>query len=73
RASSGSSDNYTLGAYAGTEWTLNNGHALAFRSGLAYTWHDVDMNRSVTFPGFADNVTGDYDAGSFQLFGELGY
>ncbi|NKC04989.1 autotransporter domain-containing protein [Ochrobactrum haematophilum] len=73
RASSGSSDNYTLGAYAGTEWTLNNGHALAFRSGLAYTWHDVDMNRSVAFPGFADSLAGDYDAGSFQLFGELGY
>ncbi|MBA8821854.1 outer membrane autotransporter protein [Ochrobactrum sp. P6BSIII] len=73
RASSGSSDNYTLGAYAGTEWTLNNGHALAFRSGLAYTWHDIDMNRSVAFPGFADNLTSDYDAGSFQLFGELGY
>ncbi len=73
RASSGSSDNYTLGAYAGTEWTLNNGHALAFRSGLAYTWHDIDMNRSVAFPGFADNLSGDYDAGSFQVFGELGY
>jgi outer membrane autotransporter protein len=73
RASSGSSDNYTLGAYTGTEWTLNNGHALAFRSGLAYTWHNVDMNRSVAFPGLADNLTGDYNAGSFQLFGELGY
>ncbi|MBJ6135867.1 autotransporter domain-containing protein, partial [Ochrobactrum sp. Q0168] len=73
RASSGSSDNYTLGAYAGNEWTLNNGHALAFRSGLAYSWHNVDMNRSVAFPGFVDNLTGDYDAGSLQLFGELGY
>ncbi|KXO73005.1 hypothetical protein AYJ56_17625 [Brucella anthropi] len=73
RASSGSSDNYTLGAYAGTEWTLDNGHALAFRSGLAYTWHDIDMNRSVAFPGFADNLTSDYNAGSFQAFSELGY
>jgi len=73
RAASGSSDNYTLGAYTGTEWTLNNGHALAFRSGLAYTWHNVDMNRSVAFPGLADNLTGDYNAGSFQVFGELGY
>ena len=73
RTSSGSSDNYTLGAYAGTEWTLNNGHALAFRSGLAYSWHNVDMNRSVVFPGLADTLTGDYDAGSFQIFGELGY
>lgn len=73
RASSGSSNNYTLGAYAGTEWALNNGDALGFRSGLGYTWHDIDMNRSVAFPGFADNVTADYDAGSFQIFGELGY
>ncbi|MCV9910234.1 autotransporter domain-containing protein [Brucella sp. HL-2] len=73
RASSGSSDNYTLGAYTGTEWALKNGDALGFRSGLAYTWHDIDMNRSVAFPGFADNMTADYDAGSFQIFGELGY
>ncbi|MEJ5020988.1 autotransporter domain-containing protein [Ochrobactrum vermis] len=73
RASSGSSDNYTLGAYAGSEWTLNHGHALAFRSGLAYTWHNIDMDRSVAFPGFADNLTANYDAGSFQVFGELGY
>lgn len=73
RASSGSSDNHTLGAYAGKEWTLNNGHALAFRSGLAYTWHNIDMNRSVAFTGLADNLSGDYDAGTFQVFGELGY
>ncbi|PWU71063.1 autotransporter outer membrane beta-barrel domain-containing protein [Ochrobactrum sp. POC9] len=73
RSSSGSSDNYTLGAYAGTEWNFDNGHALAFRSGLAYTWHNIDMDRSVTFPGFTDRLNADYDAGTFQLFGELGY
>lgn len=73
RASSGNSDNYTLGAYTGTEWTFDNGQALAFRSGLAYTWHNIDLNRSVAFPGFADRLTAGYDAGSFQVFGELGY
>lgn len=73
RASSGSSDNYTLGAYAGTEWNFESGHALAFRSGLAYTWHSIEMGRSVALPGFADQLTADYDAGSFQVFGELGY
>ena len=73
RASSGSSDNYTLGVYAGTQWALNSRDVLAFRSGIAYTWHKIDMSRSVAFPGFSDYLTSAYDAGSFQVFGELGY
>jgi len=72
RASSGSSDNYTLGAYTGTEWTAPQG-TIALRSGLAYTWHNLEMNRSVAFSGFSDNLSADYNAGSFQIFGELGY
>ncbi|MGY4230025.1 subtilase-type serine protease [Bradyrhizobium sp. USDA 4503] len=71
-SSSGRSDNYTFGTYAGTEWTVPEG-AIAFRSGLAYTWHDLEMNRNVRFPGFNDNLISDYDAGTFQIFGELGY
>ncbi len=73
RASSGSSDNYTVGAYTGTEWELAGGNALSFSSGLAYTWHQIEMNRSVAFPAFGDNLNADYDAGTFQIFGELGY
>ncbi|MCC8970091.1 autotransporter domain-containing protein [Bradyrhizobium sp. Cham227] len=71
-SSSGRSDNYTFGTYAGTEWTVPEG-AIAFRSGLAYTWHDLEMSRNVRFPGFNDNLISDYDAGTFQIFGELGY
>lgn len=73
RASSGSSDNYTIGAYTGTEWQMSDGNALAFSSGVAYTWHQLDMNRSVAFPAFRDSLSADYDAGTFQIFGELGY
>lgn len=73
RASSGSSDNYTLGTYAGTEWGLAGGDALAFRSGLSYTWHNLEMERWATFPGFSDRLDADYDAGTFQVFGELAY
>ena len=72
RGSSGSSDNYTLGAYAGTEWAAPHG-AIAFRTGLAYTWHNIEMSRSVAFPGFSDSLSSDYNAGTFQAFGELGY
>ncbi|MGY4319151.1 autotransporter outer membrane beta-barrel domain-containing protein [Bradyrhizobium sp. JR3.5] len=71
-SSSGRSDNFTLGTYAGTEWTVPEG-AIAFRSGIAYTWHDLEMSRNVRFPGFNDNLISDYDAGTFQIFGELGY
>lgn len=65
---SGSSDNYHLGLYGGTQWGQ-----LGFRSGLAYSWHRIETGRSVAFPGFSDSLSGGYDARTFQAFGELGY
>ena len=68
RASSGDSDNYHVGLYGGTQWG-----AMAFRTGLAYSWHDITTRRYVAFPGFSDQLKGDYRAGTTQIFGELGY
>jgi len=68
RASSGASNNYHLGLYAGTQRG-----PLGFRSGLAYTWHRIETSRSTAFPGFSDSPSADYHAGTFQAFGELGY
>ncbi|MCE6077352.1 autotransporter domain-containing protein [Agrobacterium vitis] len=68
RSSFGHSDNYHLGMYAGAQYG-----ELSFRSGLTYTWHQVSTNRSVAFSGFNDHLKADYDVGSFQAFGELGY
>lgn len=68
RASSGSSDNYHLGLYGGTQWG-----DLAFRTGAAYTWHDISTGRSVIFSGFGDSLKSDYRAGTAQVFGELAY
>ncbi|WP_442580074.1 autotransporter outer membrane beta-barrel domain-containing protein [Mesorhizobium sp. ASY16-5R] len=68
RSSSGSSNNYHLGAYAGTQW-----ERLGFRSGLAYSWYRLDTRRAVAFTGFSDTLSSGYDAGTFQAFGELGY
>ncbi|OQM76135.1 autotransporter domain-containing protein [Manganibacter manganicus] len=68
RASSGSSDNYHLGLYGGTAW-----NALRLSGGLAYSWHDISTSRLVAFPGFSDSLKGDYNAGTFQMFGEAGY
>ncbi|PWJ82318.1 outer membrane autotransporter protein [Pseudaminobacter salicylatoxidans] len=68
RASSGSSSNYHLGLYGGTQWGN-----LDFRTGAAYSWHNIETNRSVTIPGLTDSLSADYKAGMFQAFGELGY
>jgi outer membrane autotransporter protein len=72
RGASGSSDNYTLGAYSGTEWATAGG-AIGLRTGLAYSWHNVEMSRSVAFADFSDKLSADYHAGTFQIFGEAGY
>lgn len=68
RRSSASSDNYHLGVYGGTQWG-----ALSFRSGLAYTWSNIDSSRNVISPVLVDSLTADYRAGTTQAFGELGY
>ncbi|MGA0563713.1 autotransporter domain-containing protein [Ancylobacter sp. VNQ12] len=68
RNASGSSDNWHVGLYGGNSWG-----ALALRTGLSYTWQDVSTSRSVVFPGFADGLSADYDTGTFQAFGELGW
>ncbi len=68
RHSSGTSDNYHVGLYGGTQWGN-----LAFRTGAAYTWHDLSTSRSAVFPGYADSLKGGYNASTAQAFGELGY
>ncbi len=68
RAASGSSDNYTIGLYGGTQWGN-----LAFRSGLAASWHDIDTDRAIALPGFTDQLAASYGARSILAFGELGY
>jgi len=68
RASSGTSDNYHLGLYGGTNWA-----GLAVRTGVAYTWHNIETSRGVVFPGFAERLRADYAAGAFQAFGELAH
>lgn len=68
RASSGSSDNYHLGLYGGTQTG-----ALSLRAVAAYAWHNIATRRAVAFPGYADNLSAEYGAGTFQAFGELGY
>jgi len=68
RGSSATSNDYSVGLYGGRQWG-----ALALRLGGAYTWHDIDTDRSVVFDGFAGYPQASYHAGTAQAFGELGY
>ena len=72
RSSSGTSDNYHLGLYGGTQWQVASGK-LGLRTGLAYTWHDIGTRRGVAFDGYSDSLKSSYSAGTFQVFGDLGY
>ncbi|MDO5897510.1 autotransporter outer membrane beta-barrel domain-containing protein [Agrobacterium sp. Azo12] len=65
-SSNGASTNYHLGGYAGTKWG-----PVAFRTGLNYTWHNVDTSRTITALG--ETLSGDYDGSSFNAYGELAY
>ncbi|WP_175422146.1 autotransporter domain-containing protein [Agrobacterium tumefaciens] len=68
RSSSASVDSYHLGVYGGTQWGQ-----LSFRSGLAYSWNEIDSDRHIVSDAFGGTVNGDYRAGTTQVFGELAY
>ncbi|MEL4374788.1 autotransporter domain-containing protein [Brucella cytisi] len=68
RNSSGHSDNYHLGIYGGTQWD-----ATRLKAGVAYSWHKIETDRLVAFPGFSESLDADYSADTFQAFGELSH
>lgn len=61
-------DNIHLGVYGGAVFG-----ALQLRSGASYTWHDVATDRSVQFSASQQRLSADYDGGTAQVFGEVGY
>ena len=68
RNSSGRIDTYHLAAYGGRQIG-----PLGLRAGASYGWHDISTSRSIVFPGFSDTTKAKYDAGTAQVFGEIGY
>lgn len=57
-----------VGVFAG--W---NGDGPSVRAGASIAWHDIDAERSLSFPNFAASTTSEYDGRTTQIFGELGY
>ncbi len=73
RRSWGDTNNVDLAAYSGVELGTAGPGALALRLGGAYSWHDIETNRQVSFPGLFDSVSTSYAARTGQAFGEIGY
>ncbi|HEY4078495.1 MAG TPA: autotransporter domain-containing protein, partial [Rhizomicrobium sp.] len=67
RSSSGNSNNYHVGAYGGTQWG-----DLGLRLGASYSWNDLATDRSVTVGTLSNDLRANYNAGTTQVFGELG-
>lgn len=65
---SGDIDSYHVGVYA-----LHQMDQLALRLGAAYSRHDGENKRQVSFSGVNQKLHGDYDANSQQAFAELAY
>ncbi|WP_244464853.1 autotransporter domain-containing protein [Martelella endophytica] len=64
------------GQAGSTSVALYGGGAFgAFKAimGGSWTWHDLDVDRSVSLPGYAESHSVDYSATTGQVFGEIAY
>lgn len=66
--SSSDVDSVLVALYAGTSagpWNL--------RLGASYAFNQIDASRTIAYPGYAEQANVDYDGGTTQVFGEVGY
>jgi outer membrane autotransporter protein len=67
-ASKSDVDSLLLALYAGTSsgpWKL--------RLGASFAFNQIDASRIIAYPGYVGQANADYDGGTAQVFGELGY
>jgi outer membrane autotransporter protein len=68
RSSSASLESGHLGAYAGTQWGPLN-----LRAGATWSFHSIDTDRTIFFPGFLETAKAHFNGSTGQVFGEAGY
>ncbi|WP_321501953.1 autotransporter domain-containing protein [Breoghania sp.] len=66
--SSSDANSYQVGIYAGTQL---GGFRLS--GGAGYIWHDIDTTRNVVVGAVSEHIEGSTNAGTAQVFGEIGY
>ncbi|KRC80635.1 hypothetical protein ASE30_24760 [Achromobacter sp. Root83] len=72
RASSSEADNYSVTVYGGKAFEAGAGK-INLSLGAAYTWHDLDTQRSTAAAGLDQTLKASYGASTGQVFTELGY
>ncbi len=70
---SGSADTYDLAVYGGRSFASGGPGTWSLRLGAAYSWHDLQMQRTVALPGLVQAFAPGYAAQTAQAFGELAY
>ncbi len=68
RASRATSDDYSLGIYAG-----RNRNQWSAKVGGVYTWHQLNLSRAVAFPNVFNRLTTEHTAHTAQAFAEVDY
>lgn len=72
RASKADVDTYSATIYSGKAFEAGPGQ-LNMLVGGAYSWHDINTTRQAIVSNWNHTLEADYDAHTYQLFGELGY
>jgi fibronectin-binding autotransporter adhesin len=72
RASSADTDSYSIAVYGGKAFDAGAGK-INVSLGAAYSWHDVDTQRSTAAAGLDQTLKASYGASTGQFFTELGY
>lgn len=68
QATQGTSTDLSAGLYGGGEFAN-----VSVKAGAIYTRHLIQTTRSIVFPGVNDTVTASYQAGTAQLYFEVGH
>ena len=68
RSSTATVDNYNLGVFGGTRLG-----ELSLRTGVTYSRHDIETDRTISIPGLFDATSAKYHGNTLQAFGELGW
>ncbi|QEF95968.1 autotransporter domain-containing protein [Formicincola oecophyllae] len=76
RNSYGTSNNVSIGAYAGTGFKvggINKDAIITLKLGATYSWDVIHTHRSIRFTGFSQHTSGGQLGGTGQVFAESGY
>jgi subtilase-type serine protease len=67
-AGEGEADHFNVALYGGAALD-----AIKISGGVGYGLHSIETTRALSFGGFSDRLTAEYDAHSLQAFADVGY